>query len=130
MPLRLSKSSLPVSMLRRSSLHSAYCIGSLISAVPSCAMTAPSRNCTMEWMMLPGWTTTCMRSAGTSKSHDASMTSSPLFTMVAESMVIFLPMLQLGCLSASSTVTCSSISLVYPKNGPPDAVSNIFSVSP
>ena len=38
----------------------------------------------------------------------ASMTSRPLFIRVAESMVIFAPMLQLGCFNASAGVTDSS----------------------
>ena len=39
--------------------------------------------------MLFGWTITVIRSIGTSKSHRASMTSSPLLTRVALSIVIF-----------------------------------------
>ena len=39
-----------------------------------------------------------------------------------ESIVIFGPMLQVGCASASSGVTSSSSSRVRPRNGPPDAV--------
>lgn len=38
-------------------------------------------------------------------------TSSPLFIMVAESTVILAPMSQLGCLSASATVTCREAKL-------------------
>src|SRR5213080_1595118 len=41
---------------------------------------------------------------GTSNRKCASMTSSALFTSVAESTVIFLPMVQVGCFSASATV--------------------------
>ena len=54
------------------------------------------------------------------------MISSPLFIMVAESMVIFAPMLQLGCRSASMTVTLRSSSVVLPKKGPPEAVRMSF----
>ena len=36
----------------------AYWIGSFMSGQPSCAMTEPSQNWTIEWMMLCGWTTT------------------------------------------------------------------------
>ena len=46
--------------------------------------------------------------------------------MVAESIVIFLPIIQLGCRSASFGVTCLSSSLVAVLNGPPDAVNKIF----
>ena len=38
------------------------------------------------------------------KSHTASMSSRPLFIRVAESMVIFAPIFQLGCLRASARV--------------------------
>ena len=41
-------------------------------------------------------------------------------------MVIFAPIDQFGCLSASLTVTFLSSSRVLPKNGPPDAVSISF----
>ena len=37
-------------------------IGSFMSGQPSCAMTEPSQNWTIEWMMLCGWTTTCILS--------------------------------------------------------------------
>ena len=40
----------------------------------------------------------------------ASITSRPLFISVAESIVIFAPMLQVGCASASATVTSASAS--------------------
>ena len=52
----------------------------------------------------------------------ASINSRPLFMSVAESMVIFGPMLQVGCASASAGVTAASSSRVRPRNGPPDAV--------
>ena len=50
------------------------------------------------------------------------MTSRPLFMSVAESMVIFPPIAQVGCASASSTVTDCSAARERPRNGPPDAV--------
>ena len=62
------------------------------------------------------------RSYGMPKSQCASISSSPLFASVAESTVIFRPIDQVGCASASSTVTCSSSARVRPRNGPPDAV--------
>ena len=71
-------------------------MGAFMSGVPSWAMTQPSIYSTMEWMMLWGWILTSILAAGTSKSQRASITSSPLFIIVAESMVIFFPMLQLG----------------------------------
>ena len=64
----------------------------------------------------------------TSKSHLASITSRPLLTIVAESMVILCPIDQFGCFRASSSFTSCICSLVYPLNGPPDAVSKILSI--
>ena len=55
--------------------------------------------------MLCGCTSTLIRSGGMPKSQRASITSSPLFMSVAESIVIFLPMLQFGCFSAWARVT-------------------------
>ena len=42
--------------------------------------------------------------------------------MVAESIVIFAPMVQRGCFKACSLVTERICSFVKPRNGPPDAV--------
>lgn len=56
----------------------------------------------------------------------ASKTSSALFTMVAESMVIFLPIDQLGCFKASSFFFSFISSFVRPKKGPPEAVKMSF----
>ena len=39
------------------------------------------------------------------------MTSSPLFIIEAESIVIFWPMLQFGCFSACASVACSMSAL-------------------
>ena len=61
---------------------------------------------------------TSMSSYGTSNSSCASITSSPLFTMVAELIVTTGPMSQVGCLSASSGVTSASSSRRRPRNAP------------
>ena len=58
-----------------------------------------------------------------SNSRCASITSSPLFTRVAEFVVTTRPMSQVGCASASAGVTFASSARVRPRNGPPDAVS-------
>ena len=50
------------------------------------------------------------------------MTSSPLFIIEAESMVIFWPMLQFGCFSACASVACSMSAAAQVRNGPPEAV--------
>ena len=84
---------------------------------------APSTNSTIEWMSCCGWTTTSMRSKGTSKSRCASITSRPLLTRVAELVVITRPIAKLGWASACSGVTSASSRGVRPRNGPPDAVS-------
>ena len=77
------------------------------SPAPSCE---PSTNSTIEWTTDCGWTTTSMRSNGTSKSRCASITSRPLFIRVAELIVTSGPMSQVGCASACSTVTSASCS--------------------
>ena len=50
------------------------------------------------------------------------MTSSALLTSVAESTVIFFPIVHVGCLSASATVARETRSGSQVRNGPPDAV--------
>ena len=49
--------------------------------------------------------------------------------MVEEFMVTTGPIAQVGCARACSTVTCSSCSLVKPRNGPPLAVKTNFLTS-
>ena len=68
-----------------------------------------------------------MRSYGMPKRKCASISSSPLFASVAESIVIFGPMRHVGCASASSGVTSASSSRVRPRNGPPEPVSTSVS---
>ena len=93
-----------------------------MSGRPRCASRAPSRKRTSPCTVEPGWTTTSICSYGMPKSQCASISSSPLFARVAESTLIFRPMFQVGCASASSTVTWSSSPRVRPRKGPPDAV--------
>ena len=102
-------------------------MGTRISGSPSWASTAPSRNTTAECTMLSGCTTTSIRSSGMSNSHRASMISRPLLNMLAESTVIFAPMFQFGCFSASAGVAFSMRSFSHFRKGPPEAVSRIFS---
>ena len=66
--------------------------------------------------------TTSILSYGRPKRKCASISSSPLFASVAESTVIFRPIRQVGCRSASSGVAAASSSRVRPRNGPPEAV--------
>jgi hypothetical protein len=75
-------------------------IGTRMSGLESCAITEPSTNSTSEWTMLCAWIRTSMRSAGTSNSQAASMTSRPLFIMVAESTEILRPSPSSGCAQA------------------------------
>ena len=81
-----------------------------MSGIESWAMVAPSTNSTMLWITDCGCTTTSMRSNGVPNSSWASITSRPLFISVDESIVILAPMSQVGCLSASLTVTAASCS--------------------
>ena len=71
-------------------------MGARMSEPPSWAFTTPSENSTMEWILLWRWTSTRTSSMGTWKRWCASMTSRPLFMRLAESMVIFAPMSQVG----------------------------------
>ncbi len=64
-----------------------------------------------------------------SNSQRASITSSPLFIIVAESMVIFRPIFQFGCFSACATVTVCNRRSGVRRNGPPDAVRMSLSTS-
>lgn len=89
----------------RSGQESASCTGISMEGNPSCASTAPSGSSTMEWTMLWGCTTAWIFSGSAENSQEASMTSSPLLKRVAESTVIFAPMSQFGCFSASRAVT-------------------------
>ena len=75
-----------------------------MSGLPSCARIAPSSNSIIEWITLCGCTTTWIFSSGTPKRWCASMTSRPLFIIVAQSTVIFAPIFQVGCPSACLTV--------------------------
>ena len=93
-----------------------------MSVTPSCARIEPSTISTIECTTDCGCTTTSIRPAGTPNSHRASITSSPLFINVAESIVIFLPMRQVGCFSASVGPTAASSVREWPRKGPPDAV--------
>ena len=87
---------------------SAYWIGRRMSGRPSCALYEPSANSTSECTMLCGWITASILEYGNRYNHRASMTSNALLTSVAESTVIFGPMCQVGCASASSGVTDAS----------------------
>ena len=82
----------------------------------------PSTNSTIECMILSAWTTISISLSSSSKKYFASMTSSPLFIMVAESIVTLLPIFQLGCFKACSGVMSLSSSLEVFLKGPPDAV--------
>ena len=67
-----------------------------MSVTPNWAISEPSRSSTSECTIDCGCTTTSIRSGGASKSQRASITSSPLFMSVAESIVILGPMFQVG----------------------------------
>ena len=54
------------------------------------------------------------------------MTSSPLFAMVAESIVILFPIFHVGCLRASARVMEGKSSRGRFLKGPPDAVQDDF----
>ena len=93
-----------------------------MSGSPRCASSAPSRNRTIAWTIDCGWTATSIRSYGTPNRKWASITSSPLFISVAESIVILAPIDQVGWASAWSGVTAARSAAERPRNGPPEAV--------
>ena len=95
----------------------------------SWAMTEPSTNSTSEWTIDCGWTSTSSCRAGTPKSQRASMSSSALFIIVAESTVIFGPIDQVGWRSASAGVTSASVAAGRVRKGPPLAVRRIRATS-
>ena len=65
----------------------------------------------------------------TSNSRHASMISSPLFSMVAESMVIRRPITHVGCFNACSGVIRAYSARGVVRDGPPEAVSQIVLIS-
>ena len=69
-----------------------------MSVTPNCAIIDPSVSSTIECTTDCGCTTTSIWSARTPNSQCASITSRPLFISVAESIVIFRPIRQVGCL--------------------------------
>ena len=97
-------------------------MGRRMSVTPSCAMIEPSVSSTSEWTTDCGWTTTSIAADGVPNSQCASITSRPLFIRVAESIVIFRPIRQVGWLSAACTVTFARSSGAMCRNGPPEAV--------
>lgn len=123
LPMRV-KSRAPTPEFTRCGHESAAAMGVRMSGSPNSAITAPSSKATIEWITDSGCTTTSMRSSGKSKSHEASITSSPLFIRVALSTLILRPMLHFGCLTAIAGVMPSSV--FRPRNGPPEAVRMIL----
>src|SRR5881296_2811735 len=91
-----------------------------MSGVESWAMIEPSMNSTIECTTLCGCTTTSTRSISIPNSQRASIISRPLLNSVAESIVIFRPITQEGCLSARSTVIFGNSSFGVLRKGPPD----------
>ena len=75
--------------------------------------------------MLWGWMVMATCSKGIPNNHWASMTSSPLFIRVAESIEILGPIFQFGCRRASSRVIRSICSGERSQKGPPEAVKMI-----
>src|SRR5919106_6059136 len=104
-------------------------MGSLMSGNAACNTTEPSSKKAPPWTTDWRCTTTRTSSNATPKRWCASITSRPLFIMVAESMVIFGPIRHVGCLSASSGPASTSFAFSKEKKGPPDAVNSISLIS-
>ena len=93
------------------------CWNATIAPAPSHRRIRPSNGrCFADESLLPR----CVIS--TPNSQCASIISSPLLNNVAESIVIFGPMFQVGCLSACSTVIAENFSSGVSRKGPPEAV--------
>ena len=101
-----------------------------MSGGPTWAFDEPSTNSTTECTTDSGWTTTSIRSGGTPKSQCASITSSPLFIIVAESTEILAPIDQLGWATASPGVMAPNVAPSRSRNGPPEAVRISRSTAP
>ncbi|MEY3358344.1 MAG: hypothetical protein RIR87_1403 [Actinomycetota bacterium] len=86
-------------------------------------MFDPSLNSTIECTTDCGCTTASIFEYGISNKKCASIISSPLFTKVAELIVTTGPIDQVGWANASATFTRERSSRVFPRNGPPLAVS-------
>ncbi|MNE79090.1 hypothetical protein D3C80_1755470 [compost metagenome] len=76
-------------------------------------------------MTLCGCTTTSTLAGAASNNQHASISSRPLFIMLAESTEILRPMDQLGWAQACSGVTSTSAACGVSRNGPPDAVNRM-----
>ena len=98
-----------------------YWIGSFMSGTPIWASTEPSENSTPEWKIDWGWMTISTWSRRRPNRFMISIISKPLFIRVAQSIVIFRPIFQVGCLRAMSGVT-SARSPLYLAKAPPEAV--------
>ncbi len=104
-------------------------MGRRMSVTEIWARMEPSINSTREWTVDWGWMVTRTLSGGRSKRRQASMTSKPLFIMVAESMVMRWPMTQVGCLRAWAGVMWAKSAAGVLRKGPPEAVSQIWATS-
>src|SRR5437867_12177959 len=89
----------------------------------NCASTDPSANSTIECTILCGWTTTSTCAIPTPNNQCASIISSPLLNSLAESIVIFCPMFQVGCFRACCTVIFENSLDGSSRNAPPLAAS-------
>ena len=71
-------------------------MGIRISVVETWARMLPSQYSTMACTLDCGWITTCTWEGSKPNSQHASITSNPLFIMVAQSMVMRFPIFQVG----------------------------------
>src|SRR5215218_8383527 len=100
-----------------------------MSGNAACNTTEPSLKKAPPWTTDWRCTTTRTSSNATSKRWCASITSRPLFIMVAESMVIFGPIRHVGCASASLGPASTSLAFSKEKKGPPEAVNSSSLIS-
>ena len=97
-------------------------MGMRISVADNCARITPSINSTMEWTIASGCIRIFIFSLETPNRNIASRSSRPLFIIVAESTLIFLPILHLGCRRTLLTDIAFNLLIPVSLKGPPEAV--------
>src|SRR5471032_3071787 len=97
-----------------------------MSVADTWASTLPSLYSIIACTVDCGWITTSTSDGAKPNSQQASITSKPLFISVAQSIVMRLPIRQVGCFRACWGVTNASASLGVLRKGPPEAVRMSF----
>ena len=97
-----------------------------ISGLFATKCEVPSIKFTIPWIVDNGWIKILTSSNLILNKIEASIVSNTLFIIVAESIVIFLPILQLGWFNASLILIFLKALISLFQKGPPEAVIMIF----